>query len=174
MKLFSQPVAPSPWAVLTCAGALWFAPGAHAATASGLMTVTASVLASCVVGTSALAFPSSTSAAIAAGNVDAVGNVTVNCTTGSGYTVSLDAGSGTGGTLASRKMSAGGSQLLSYSIYTTATRTTVWGDGSSGSATISGTGTGLSQSIFAYGRIFGGQIATAANYADIVNVTVRY
>jgi hypothetical protein len=67
MKLFSQPFAPSPWAVLTCAGALWLAPGAHAATAPGLMTVTASVLASCVVGTSALAFPSSTSAAIAAG-----------------------------------------------------------------------------------------------------------
>jgi spore coat protein U-like protein len=37
-----------------------------------------------------------------------------------------------------------------------------------------GVGTGLSQSIFAYGRIFQGQIATAANYADVVNVTVQY
>jgi spore coat protein U-like protein len=159
---------------LLAAGVLLAGQGAQAATASGPMTVTATVLASCVVGASALAFPSATSAAILAGNVDAVGNVTVNCTSGSGYTVSLDAGSGTGGTLASRKMGAGGNQWLAYSIYTTANHTTVWGDGTSGSGTIGGTGTGLNQSIFAYGRIFGGQIATAANYADIVNVTVRY
>jgi spore coat protein U-like protein len=159
---------------LMAAGVLVAGQGVQAAAASGPMTVTATVLASCVVGASALAFPSATSAAIAAGNVDAVGNVTVNCTSGSGYTVSLDAGSGTGGTLASRKMGAGGNQLLAYSIYTTANHTTVWGDGTSGSGTIGGTGNGLNQSIFAYGRIFGGQIVTAANYADIVNVTVRY
>lgn len=159
---------------LVVAGLIAAGQGAEAATAAGPMTVTATVLASCVVGASALAFPSATSAAISAGNVDAVGNVTVNCTSGSGYTVSLDAGSGTGGTLASRKMSAGGNQSLAYSIYTTANHTKVWGDGTSGSGTIGGTGNGLNQSIFAYGRIFGGQIATAANYADVVNVTVRY
>ncbi len=156
------------------AGVFGMGQSAQAATASGPMTVTATVLASCVVGASALAFPAATSAAIYAGNVDAVGNVTVNCTSGAGYTVSLDAGSGTGGTLASRKMGAGGNQWLAYSIYTTANHTTVWGDGTSGSGTIGGTGSGVNQSIFAYGRIFGGQIATAANYADIVNVTVRY
>jgi spore coat protein U-like protein len=174
MKTFSKRVAGLQWGLLTCAGVLCAVPLAQAATASGPMTVTATVLASCVVGASALAFPSATSAAISAANVDAVGNVTVNCTSGSGYTLSLDAGSGTGGTLASRKMGAGANQWLAYSIYTTAARTTVWGDGSAGSSTLGGTGTGLNQSIFAYGRIFGGQIATAANYADIVNVTVRY
>jgi spore coat protein U-like protein len=161
-------------ASLSAVAFLATAPAAQAATASGPMTVTATVLGSCVVGASSLAFPSATSAAIAAGNVDAVGNVTVNCTAGSGYTVSLDAGSGTAATLASRRMGAGGNQWLSYGIYTTASRTTVWGDGTAGTSTIGGTGTGASQSIFAYGRVFGGQIATAANYADIVNVTVRY
>jgi spore coat protein U-like protein len=174
MKFDRQRAARFQLGAIACASLLCFGQVAQAASASGPMTVTATVLASCVVGASALAFPAATSAAIAAANVDAVGNVTVNCTSGSGYTVSLDAGSGAGGTLASRKMSAGGNQLLAYSIYTTANHTTVWGDGSSGSATIGGTGTGLNQSIFAYGRIFGGQIATAANYADIVNVTVRY
>ena len=174
MKISSRRIKSLQWAFLTCVSVFCFCQGAQAATASGPMTATASVLASCVVGASALAFPSATSAAIAAANVDAVGNVTVNCTLGSGYTVSLDAGSGTGATLATRKMGAGNNQWLAYSIYTTANRTTVWGDGTSGSTTIGGTGTGLSQSIFAYGRIFSGQIATAANYADIVNVTVRY
>lgn len=174
MKISSHRVTTIQWAMFTCASVLCFSQGAQAATASGPMTVTASVMASCVVSASALAFPAATSAAISAANVDAVGNVAVKCTSGSGYTVSLDAGSGAGSTLASRKMGAGGNQWLAYSIYTTANHTTVWGDGSAGSATISGTGTGLSQSIFAYGRIFGGQNVTAANYADIVNVTVRY
>jgi spore coat protein U-like protein len=174
MKRFRHSSARLQLGMLTCGVLLCFVQNAQAASASGPMTVTATVLASCVVGASALAFPAATSAAISAANVDAVGNVTVNCTSGSGYTVLLDAGSGAGGTLASRKMGAGGNQWLAYSIYTTANHSTVWGDGSSGSGTVGGTGTGLNQSIFAYGRIFGGQIATAANYADVVNVTVRY
>ena len=174
MKNFSQNVVHLRWGVLACASMLCFSQGAQAATASGPMTVTAPVLASCVVGASSLAFPSATSAAISAANVDAVGNVTVNCTTGSAYKISLDAGSGTGATLANRKMGAGINQWLGYSIYTAANRTSVWGDGSSGSSVVGGTGTGRNQSIFAYGRIFGGQIVPAASYADVVNVTVRY
>jgi spore coat protein U-like protein len=139
------------------------------------MTVTATVATSCVVGTSALSFPSATSAAIAAGNVDAAGSVTVNCTSGSAYSVALGAGAGTGATTASRKMSSG-TQLLSYSVYTTAARTTVWGDGvtSGGPSTVAGTGSGAEQTIPAYGRIFSGQVVAAANYSDTINVTVSY
>ncbi|MDP3138734.1 MAG: spore coat protein U domain-containing protein [Burkholderiaceae bacterium] len=144
-----------------------------AATATGPMQVTVTVTGDCTVGASALAFPSASSAAIAAGNVDASGNVTVNCSVGSNYTVALDAGAGTGATLASRKMSAG-SELLSYTVYTTTARTTVWGDGTGGSATASGVGTGADQSITAYGRIFSGQTVPAASYSDTVNVTISY
>jgi spore coat protein U-like protein len=138
------------------------------------MAVTAIVTATCKVGASALAFGAVTSAAIAAGNIDAVGNVSVNCTSGSNYTVSLDAGTGAGATLASHKMSAADGALLSYAIYTTAGKTTLWGDGTSGTVMVAGTGNGSAQPIPAYGRIFAGQIATAASFADVVNVTVRY
>ncbi|MDD5480934.1 spore coat U domain-containing protein [Rhodoferax sp.] len=153
--------------------ALALAQAGYAATATGLMTVTATVAASCVVGTSTLAFASATSAAIAAGNVDATGTIAVNCTSGSGYTVSLGAGTGTGATTASRKMTAG-TQLLSYTVYTTEARTTVWGDNTTGSGSVAGIGTGASQSITAYGRIFAGQVVSAATYADTLNVTVTY
>ncbi|MDP3138736.1 MAG: spore coat U domain-containing protein [Burkholderiaceae bacterium] len=153
--------------------ALAAGPGVQAATTSGPLLVTATVTASCLVGASSLAFPSATSAAIAAGNVDAVGNVVVNCTTGSAYTVTLDAGTGTGATLPSRKMTSG-ALLLSYTVYTTAARTTVWGDGTGSTTTVSGTGSGADQSISAYGRIFAGQVVAAASYADTVNVTVSY
>ena len=145
---------------------------AFAATATGVMTVTATITSTCSVGASTLAFTSATSAAIAAGNVDAIGTVSVNCTTGSPYTIGLDAGTGVGATIASRKMSAG-TQLLSYTVYTSAARTTVWGDGT-GAEKVSGIGNGAVQSISAYGRIFAGQVVPAAAYADTVNVTVTY
>ena len=151
-----------------------FAPtSADAATATGPMTVTATVSAVCTVGASVLAFPSASSSAIAAGNIDATGTVTVNCTLNSAYTVALDAGVGGGATLASRKMSAG-AETLSYAVYTSAARTTVWGNGSAGSATVAGTGNGAAQSLSAYGRIFSGQLVSAAAYADTVGVTVTY
>ena len=67
-----------------------------------------------------------------------------------------------------------GTQQLSYSVYTTAARSTVWGDGTASSATVAGTGTGGSQSVSAYGRIFSGQIVTAATYSDTINVTITY
>ena len=105
--------------------------------------------------------------------MDATGTVTVNCTTGSAYTIALDKGIGTGATLATRVMSAG-AQKLNYTVYTTAARTSVWGDGTGGSLTVVGTGSGTSQSISAYGRVFSGQIATAATYTDTVNVTITY
>jgi spore coat protein U-like protein len=149
----------------------------HAATATGLMTVTATVAATCVVGTSTLAFETATSAAIASGNVDAIGTVSVNCTLGSGYTIALSAGAGTGATVDSRKMTSGSgatAQLLSYTIYTTAARTTVWGDGTTASASVAGIGSGVSQSIAAYGRIFQSPLVQAATYSDTLNVTVTY
>lgn len=144
-----------------------------AATATGPMTVTATVAATCSVGASSLAFPGATSAAIAAGNIDANGVVSVNCTTGLPYTVSLNAGAGTGATLAIRKMTAA-ALTLNYTVYTSAARTTVWGDGTTTSLTVPGTGTGASQLIPAYCRIFSGQVVPAATYTDTVNVTVTY
>jgi len=146
---------------------------AYAATATGPLSVTATVTSTCVVGASTLAFPSANSAAIAAGNVDAIGAVTVNCTTGSDYNVDVDAGTVTAATVASRKMS-NGTKLLSYTVYTSAARTTIWGDGTATSGTVAGTGSGASQSIPAYGRIFAGQVVPAAAYSDTINVTVSY
>ena len=149
----------------------------HGATATGVMTVTATVAATCVVGTSTLAFDTATSATIAAGNVDAIGTVSVNCTSGSSYTIALSAGAGTGATVASRKMTSGtvpSAQLLSYTVYTTAARTTVWGDATTASAVVAGVGSGVAQSISAYGRIFQSPLVQAGAYTDTLNVTVTY
>lgn len=154
-------------------GALGLGQVASAATATGVMTVTATVASSCIVGTSTLAFGNITSAAIQAGNIDAAGTVIVNCTNGSAYQISLDRGVGVGATFASRKMTSG-TNLLNYTVYSELARITLWGDGTTDSATVAGIGTGAIQSIAAYGRIFSGQTVPAASYTDTINVSVSY
>jgi len=155
------------------AAALCLCSTTNAATATGIMSVTATVASTCIVGTSTLAFGSTSSTAILADNIDAVGAVSVNCTNGSVYTVALGIGIGAGATFPIRNMTSG-EDVLNYTVYTEAAHTNLWGDGTSGSQTVEGTGTGLVQSISAYGRIFSGQNAPAASYTDTISVSVSY
>ncbi len=159
-------------AILPCA---FFASTAAVAThsASGPVAILATVAASCTVGASSLAFGSATSTAIQSGNVDGTGVVTLTCTNGTAYTVALDKGTAAGATLATRKMSAGALRL-NYSVFTSMARTTVWGDGTLGSSTVAGTGSGSIQSVVAYGRIYAGQIVPAGSFTDTIVVTVTY
>lgn len=145
----------------------------NAATATGVMSVTATVASTCIVGTSTLAFGSTTSSAILADNIDAVGTVSVTCTSGSVYTVALGIGGGAGATFPIRNMTAG-TDLLNYTVYTEAAHTNIWGDGTTSSSTVGGTGSGIAQTISAYGRIFSGQNAPAASYTDTISVSVSY
>lgn len=145
---------------------------AEAGTATSNLSVTATVTANCTVSTSAVAFGNVNT--ITGGNVDASGGITVTCTNGTSWTAAAGAGSGTGATIATRKMASGGN-LLNYSLYTDSGRTSVWGDGTSGNVTITGTGNGGAQSTTIYGRVPSGQTsAPAGSYSDTVAVTVTY
>lgn len=159
---------------LVCAAALVATPAVGlAATATATFQVTATVLSVCTVTATDLAF----------GNYDAssgtpndnTSTVTVTCSNNAPYTVALDAGTGTGATVAVRRMGDGGGNWLDYSMYTTAARTTVWGDGTLGTVVQNGTGTGAAQNLIVYGRIPTGQFVTAGNYVDnTVTATVTY
>lgn len=76
------------------------------------------------------------------GAQDAVGQVSVACTGVADIAPSVQTqlGNGQWGTFAARKMRNGSGDLLNYNIYSNSLRTTVWGDGTGGSAsaTISG------------------------------------
>jgi len=149
------------------------APGAAlAGTASSSMSVTATVTANCTVSTTALAFGSVDT--ISGSNVDSTGSLSIVCTNGTTWAASAGVGAGSGATYANRRMTSGGN-LLNYNIYTTAARTTVWGNGTSGTGTIPGTGTGLTQSVTVYGRVNSGQTSVpVGSYVDTVAVTVTY
>ena len=147
--------------------------GARAADTTTSFTVTASVVAGCtLVGGVPLAF------GVYSPGVqnDATTTFTATCTTGTSYTLKLDAGTGSGASFATRKMTdtVGGVATLDYSLYSDAGRSTVWGDGTGGSSTVASSGTGVLQTFTVYGRIPSSAAATIGTYVDTITVTATY
>jgi spore coat protein U-like protein len=143
---------------------------ALAGTDTDPMTVTATVIASCDVDANDLAFGSYDP--VSSTPLDAATTVSVMCTTGTTYDVLLNAGTGSGASVTTRKMTSG-ANLLNYSLYSNAGRSAVWGT-SVGSDTIAGTGNGAAQTLNVYGRIPINQTAPAGSYTDTITVTVSY
>jgi len=149
------------------------ASASFADTATAPLLVTATVLKSCELATTPVAFgtvtPSLTGVADAAGSVDVV------CTKDTPYVLDLSTG-GNSATFGARNMAGGGgnTDLLSYNLYTTAARTAVWGDTTESTSQVLGTGTGASISHAVYGRLSRNQFVTPDDYTDVVTVTVTY
>ncbi len=151
---------------------------AHAAgsTATTTFQVSATVQATC----SATANPLNFNTYVPGnGNVTANTTINVKCTNGTAYTVALNGGSTSGGTIGQRLM-ANGTNTLQYNLYTNATWTTLFGDGTtSGSKTDGGTGAGTAtvQSYTVYGQLpdnTTNQAAIPGTYADTIQVTIAY
>ena len=144
---------------------------ALASTATTNFSVTATVLAVCNVQATNLAFGSYS--ATNATPDDASSSVSVTCSNGQPYAIALDAGAGTGATVAARTM-ASGANALSYALYTGSARTTIWGDGSLSTSTVAGSGSGALQAYTVYGRVRANQYVAAGRYTDTVTVTITY
>jgi len=112
------------------------------------------------------------------------GSVKVSCSLGAelfvtiNYTISLSAGSSN--SFAQRTMKSG-ANTLGYNLYTSNAYSTVWGDGSGSTSTVSGNMTvwffvpNASTTTTVYGRVPASQdVAVANNYQDNVTVTVTY
>jgi spore coat protein U-like protein len=157
---------------VACATAMLATPAIGiAATATTTFQVTATVLSVCTVSATNLAF-GNYDASSGTPN-DASSAVTTTCSNSTAYTVALNAGTGSGATVAVRRMT-NGANTLDYSMYTTAGRTTVWGDGTLSTVTQAGTGNGAGQALTVFGRIPTGQYVTAGSYTDTVTATVTY
>jgi spore coat protein U-like protein len=100
--------------------------------------------------------------------VESTGSVDIVCVPIATYTVALSAGVGS---FAARAM-ASGPNRLPYNLYTTASRTIVWGDGTSGTAMLGGTAATASYPV--YGRIPASQNVPVGVYADTITVTVNF
>jgi spore coat protein U domain-containing protein, fimbrial subunit CupE1/2/3/6 len=101
-------------------------------------------------------------------NVDSTGGVDVVCLPPAPYTISISPGQGS---YAARLMTSG-TYHLAYNLYTSASRSVVWGDGTGGSSSVGGSGATASYPI--YGRIPASQNVGIGAYADALLVTVTF
>jgi len=144
---------------------------ASAGTATTSFAVSATVINNCIVTATPLAFgsydPTSTS------NTPGTNTIGVTCTNANAYTVALNGGTTSGGTITQRKMTNGASATLNYNIYQDAGHSTLWGDGTTGS-TLSATGSGVLQNYTAYGLIPNSQSTIAGSFTDTITTTITF
>lgn len=152
----------------------------EAAQTSGTLSVTARIGGVC-----RFSPPATTSFTLAfgtyapgAGNRDATTTFRVQCSSGIAYQVALDGGGS--GNVASRWMAATGApaETLAYQLYTGAAYTTVWGDGTGGTAVQGGIATPPPVTFTIYGRIPDSgtnlNAAARADYRDTVAILIDY
>lgn len=132
-----------------------------------LISVGSAHAATCTVSTTSVAFGTHTF--LTTSPSDSTGTISVSCDMVANYSIVILGGFS--GTLA-RAMTSGSNQL-GYNLFTDATRTVVWGDGSAGGGRVSGSGTtGATHTV--YGRIPAGQNVPAGNYSDALVVRVEF
>jgi spore coat protein U-like protein len=104
-------------------------------------------------------------------NNNGVGSLSIRCQNGAGsFVVSLSKGQGNSYT---PRVMKSGTNLLNYNLYTTTARTTIWGDGSSGTATRVATGNATT-TLSVFGQIPAGQDAAVGAYVDTIIATVNF
>lgn len=101
-------------------------------------------------------------------DLEGVGNIRVECDTPTTVEVSLSAGPNG---YAVRRMTAGSDELL-YNLYTNALRTTIWGDGTGGTGSVSTSS--LTADLTVYGTVPSRQNPRPGFYSDTVIVTITY
>jgi spore coat protein U-like protein len=155
---------------------LGFCMSLHGTTTTGNLAVSATVTNACLVtATSPVAFGiidgSFTSSTLGAGSV------TVLCTLGEPYTISLGPGQNPiTPAFTFRQMTDGSGNFISYQLFSDSNRTILWGNGVNfGNPVIGLVGTGLPQLYPVYGQIPSGQAPVPSGaYLDTVLVTVTY
>jgi spore coat protein U-like protein len=148
----------------------WISTGLHAQqTATTTFRVTAKVQAVCSVTATDLGFGTYNS-----GGALLQGTTVLHstCTPNSTYNIGLNEGASPGSTINARKM-VSGANVLSYQLYSDAARSKIWGN-TTGTDTVTGVGTGLSQDHTVYGAVPGAQVVPAGDYADTVTVRLYY
>jgi spore coat protein U-like protein len=140
----------------------------QAATAPSNIAVSATVQATCTNTATPLAF-----GVYSGVQSDSTAIITVTCTNTTPYTVALNAGTATGATVTTRRMTGAATVFLAYALFSDAGRTANWGS-TVGSDTVAGTGTGVGQPLTVYGRVAAAQFPAPGAYTDTIVATVTY
>jgi spore coat protein U-like protein len=152
---------------------------AVAATATSNFTVTATVVASCTISTTAIGFGNyDPVVANATTPVDANGTVTVACTSGASTTIGMSQGANQTGTSTAaapaRQMASGATNRMRYDLYQDPARATVWGDVGTAAAETYNSTSKAATILNIYGRIPSGQDVVTGAYTDTVTATIQF
>ena len=141
-----------------------------ASTTTTSFSVSITLAATCTINSaSALTFGNQ---GILSTNVDQTSTIQVTCTNTTPYNIGLDAGTGTGASVATRKLTSGAA-TVNYTLYSDSGRTTIWGT-TIGTNTVAGTGNGTGQNYTVYGRVPSQTTPAPGTYSDTITVTVTY
>lgn len=118
---------------------------------------------------------------LSATTINTTGNVAVTCSAliaglNVSYVIALNAG--LNGTFAARSMTSGGATLLQYNLYTSSADSTIWGDGTSGTSTVSDSYLlsllSVTRNYTVYANLPMSQNVSPGSYSDTITVTVTY
>jgi len=159
------------------AGSMGLSATSSAATATGTMAVSTSVLMSCTISAGAMTFASYDPTASA--DNDATATITSTCTSGGAAVITMSQGgraqSGSSDAIPLRAMfngDEGAPEELDYHLYSDSAGGTVWGNTEATGKSI--TANGSAQAFTAYGRIPKNQTVSSGTFTDSVAVTLTY
>jgi len=140
-------------------------------TATATFTVSLTLQANCSITANPLSFGTT---GVLSSAINQQTTVAVTCTNTTPYNVGLNAGSGTGSTITSRLMSGTGANTstVAYTLKQTSGGAN-WGN-TQGTDTVSGTGTGSSQSLTVYGNIPAQATPQPDAYKSTITATVYF
>ena len=141
---------------------------ASAATATTTFSVTAEVVTTCNITATNMAFGNYSGVLL-----NSTATLEATCSTGTPYTIGLNAGTGTGATIALRKMRGPAIEELNYTLSQDSAHTINWGD-TIGTDTVPGTGNGAAQPHTVFGQIPGSQFIQSGAYSDTITVTLTF
>lgn len=132
--------------------------------------VTATVINNCNISATNVSFAAT---GVLGTALNATGTITAQCTNGDAYQIALDGGSS--GNLAARQMQrSGGGGAVNYQLYVDSAHTTAWGDGTGGTAMVTGTGSGNQQGINVYGVVPAQNTPAPGSYSDTITATISF
>jgi len=155
---------------LIAVGVLAFVGVSNAATTTATFPAQITITASCTINSAST--HDFGSQGVLTANVDQTSTIQVQCTNTTPYNIGLNAGTGTGATVAARKMT-NGANTVTYALYSDSGRATVWGN-TVGTDTVAASGNGAAQSYTVYGRVPPQTTPAPAVYTDTITVTVTY
>ena len=147
--------------------------------ATGTLVTTGAWAQSCTIGTNTVAF--GVYDPLALPPLDTASRISVSCTRNGGFPFviyRIDLNTGQAGTFIPRAMTNGPSQL-NYNLYTNASRTNIWGNGSGATNSVFGfmfipPGQTRTRRHSVHGRSFAGQTVSTGSYLDTITATVTF